>query len=75
MPTLETGVKGYVKAQAIVTVNFPIDLKGNAEINCRQCQFFRVSSNSCALNGEICAFPNKYIGAFCPLDIVEETGG
>jgi len=72
MSNFETGVSGYVEAEATVRVFFPIDLRGNAEICCRQCYYFRTSSSSCALNGEICQYPNKYVGASCPLRRTEE---
>lgn len=72
MPDFESGVASYIHAQATVDVFFPVDSKGNAEISCRMCYYFRTSSNSCALNGEVCAFPNKYVGACCPLTMMED---
>lgn len=36
MASFETGVSSYVKAQATVTVFFPVDAKGNADISCSQ---------------------------------------
>lgn len=72
MPSFETGVASYVEAEATVKVFFPVDAKGNADICCRQCYYFRTSSQSCALNGEICQYPNKYVGMSCPLHPVEE---
>ena len=72
MPDFETGVASYVEAEATVKVFFPVDAKGNADICCRQCFYFRTSSQSCALNGEICQYPNKYVGTSCPLHPVEE---
>ena len=72
MASFETGVSSYVKAQATVTVFFPIDAKGNADISCSQCYFFRESSKRCGLNWEVCAYPNKYVGASCPLHLVTD---
>lgn len=72
MPDFESGVASYIHAQATVDVFFPVDAKGNADISCRQCFYFRTSSNSCALNGEVCAMPHKYVGACCPLKAKEE---
>lgn len=72
MPSFETGVASYVEAEATVKVFFPVDAKGNADICCRQCYYFRTSSQSCALNGEICQYPNKYVGMCCPLKPTEE---
>jgi hypothetical protein len=75
MSDFSSGVSDYVKAQAVVTVFFPVDAKGNADISCSQCYFFRESSKRCGLNWEVCAYPNKYVGDRCPLvRINEETG-
>lgn len=75
MSEFSSGVSSYIKAQATVTVFFPVDAKGNADISCSQCYFFRESSKRCGLNWEVCAYPNKYVGDRCPLvRINEETG-
>lgn len=76
MPNFENGVSGYVHAHATVHVNFPVDAKGNADISCYQCNYFRRQSSSCGLNGQPCAYPSKYVGAWCPLenDEGEENG-
>nr|DAR27956.1 MAG TPA: hypothetical protein [Caudoviricetes sp.] len=37
------------------------------------CRFFRQASRRCGLSGEIPAFPERYIGAECPLDIEEDV--
>ena len=68
MPDFESGVAGYIHAHATVHVHFPIDAKGNADISCNQCNFFRRQSSTCGLNGQPCAYPNKYVGAWCPLE-------
>lgn len=73
LTAFESGVSGYVEAAATVRVFFPIDMRGNSEICCRMCYYFRTSSSSCALNGEICQYPNKYVGASCPLQPVKDT--
>lgn len=67
MADFENGVASYITGYAIVKNHFPVDAKGKAEICCRQCRFFRYSSNSCALNGEICNYPERYVGLYCPL--------
>jgi len=75
MASFESGISSYIKAQTIVKVFFPVDSKGNADISCSQCYFFRESSKRCGLNWEVCAYPNKYVGDKCPLVRVnEETG-
>ena len=68
MANFESGISGYVIATATVTVAFPIDAKGRADVCCRQCYYFRTSSRSCALNGEICSYPEHYVGPMCPLE-------
>ena len=68
MAKFETGISGYVKATYIAEVYFPIDERGNAQINCMQCYYFNTNTNRCRLNGEVCAFPNKYVGGNCPLE-------
>lgn len=71
MANFESGVYGYVHAVATVDVFFPVDAKGNADISCSQCEYFRAQSSSCALNHKICAYPQKYVGQFCPLEKIE----
>lgn len=73
MANFDSGVAGYVHGQAIVDVYFPIDYRGNADISCEQCFFFRRSYRTCGLNGEVCAYPAKYVGQMCPLKIKEEN--
>ena len=67
----DSGVADYVRAYAVVRVNFPIDYKGKAAVNCYQCPFFRRSYSTCGLNGSICQYPQRYVGSMCPLDIEE----
>ena len=73
MADFESGVGSYVVAEATVTGAFPVDHKGNADISCYQCYFFRRNYQTCGLNGEICQYPNKYVGSFCPLKLKEEN--
>lgn len=75
MPNFDSGVASYVHGTATVEVWFPVDDKGRADVSCKQCRYFRVSSNSCALNGEMCAYPTKFVGAWCPLQLDEKTEG
>lgn len=73
----ESGVSRYVIGCATVQVFFPVDKKGNPDICCRQCRFFRQQSRVCALTGEISAYPDHYVGQTCPLALenVEENNG
>lgn len=63
----DSGVKSYIVGKAEVINYFPVNERGEADISCRQCRFFRISSRSCALNNEVVAYPEKYVGAACPL--------
>lgn len=72
MANFESGVASYIHAQAKVDVFFPVDARGNADISCNQCYYFRRSYKTCGLNGEVCQYPEKYVGASCPLEEVEE---
>lgn len=67
MPEFSSGVKEYIRAHALVEVTFPVDFRDHAEVNCHQCKYYRRSSQKCGLNGEICEYPDKYIGSRCPL--------
>lgn len=71
MASFESGIKGYVKAQAVVTTYFPIDLKGNVEIACKHCNFFVRATQRCGLNQTIVNFPERFVGTECPLEQVE----
>lgn len=73
MATFESGCSGFIRAVAVVEVSFPVDWKGNAEIACKHCNFFIRATQRCALNQEVVNFPERYIGAHCPLMPVEDT--
>lgn len=75
MATFETGISSYIHAQAVVDVYFPVDSRGNEDISCRQCFFYRESTNRCGLNMEVCQYPNKYVGSGCPLYRVDDDTG
>lgn len=72
LANFESGVSGYVKAIATVSVYFPVDHRGEAEICCDQCKYFRRSTKSCGLAiGEICEYPMRHVGSRCPLKLEE----
>lgn len=73
MSDFSSGVSEYIHAQATVDVFFPVDFKGNADICCNQCFFFRRNYQTCGLNGEVCQYPQKYVGGSCPLKAVEDA--
>ena len=73
MPTFESGVSAYVHAECVVKVHFPINHRGEADISCYQCNYFRRNYQMCGLNNSICEYPSKYVGSQCPLNITETT--
>ena len=73
MANFDSGVKSYIRAKATVEVSFPVDFRDNADISCYQCYYFRRNYQTCGLNGQICEYPNKYVGSYCPLEIIEQT--
>lgn len=74
MADFSSGIKGYVHTEAVVTVFFPIDWKGNEDICCDQCYYFRRNYKTCGLNGEVCQYPNKFVGGACPLTpVIDES--
>lgn len=72
MANFDSGVASYVMGAAIVKVGFPVDFKGNAEIACKHCKFLERANQRCGLNKEIVNYPDKYVGANCPLERIEE---
>lgn len=72
MSEFSRGVKEYIRARALVEVSFPVDFRDHADINCYQCKYYRRNYRSCGLNGEICEYPDKYIGSHCPLTFYTE---
>ncbi len=73
MASFDSGVASYVKAEAIVKVNFPVDEKGRAEIACKHCPYLSSNERMCQLNKEPVAYPNRYVGDMCPLREVENN--
>ena len=76
MANFDSGVSSYIHATATVDVFFPVDDRGNADISCRQCYYYRDSQHRCGLNWEICEKPDRYVGSQCPLQPVtnDDTG-
>lgn len=67
MANFDSGVASYIKAEAIIKVNFPVDEKGRAEIACKHCPYLSSNERMCQLNKEPVAYPNKFVGDMCPL--------
>lgn len=66
MADFSNGVSGYVNCTATISVSFPIDNRGNADVCCFQCPYYSHSSRICQLNKAVPAYPSKYIGQECP---------
>ena len=67
MPNFDTGVSRFIKGVAEVENFFPVDHRGNADLSCSQCKFYRISTRRCNLTGDLINYPDKYLGATCPL--------
>ena len=72
MPNFDSGVSSYIKGRCMVEVNFPVDARGNADVSCNQCPYYGRTSRTCQLNKQTVNYPEKYIGAHCPLDFTGE---
>jgi hypothetical protein len=72
MANFDNGVARYIKAVAVVEVNFPVDFKGREEIACKHCQFYVRSTQRCGLNQQVVNYPEYYVGVDCPLEPIEE---
>ena len=74
MANFDSGVMKFIRAAAVVETGFPVDWRGNAEIACKHCNYFVRATQRCGLNQQVVNFPERYVGQFCPLEIVEEDG-
>lgn len=72
MACFESGVSRYIKGVCVVEVGFPVDMRGHADISCNQCPFYHRSTRTCFLNHEIVAYPDRYVGYNCPLEILDD---
>lgn len=74
MPNFESGVSRYITGTYTVKVHFPVDHKGNADISCNQCPYYSQGYRKCRLNDQIVAYPEHFVGYYCPLETEEENG-
>lgn len=80
MGKFDSGIKGFVTGVTTIYVKFPVNWKDEADISCKQCPLFFQNARCCGITKKICAYPEKYVGADCPLeefvvDIDEELEG
>lgn len=68
MANFESGVKGFVRASAVIHVNFPIDWKGNESVCCMQCPYLSSNERMCQLNKRPVQYPTRNVGFDCPLE-------
>ncbi len=73
MSALDNGVKEFIMMRAVITVGFPVNFAGVAEMNCFHCKFFTHSSGVCQLTKEVSEYPQRYVGSHCPLEFIEES--
>ena len=71
----DSGVASYVVGVATVTVYFPVDAKGVADISCKQCRYYRSTARRCALSGLVPEYPERYVGSRCPLRLGDANDG
>ena len=74
MANFDSGVSGYVSVTVPITVHFPIDSKGNADICCMRCPYLSSNERVCQLNKQLTAYPHKYVGDNCPFRNQIEEG-
>ena len=67
MAGTEHGVSYYKTGTAQVFVYFP-----NGDLKCKYCPYLSSNERICQLNKQPVYYPDKYLGAFCPLEITEE---
>ena len=72
MPIFDSGVKSYIVGTATVTVNFPVNWKGEPDVRCELCECYSRTGHRCQINRAIVEYPEKYIGSQCPLHFGEE---
>ena len=72
MANFSSGVSKFIKTRAVVEVGFPVDWNGRAEIACKHCNFYDRAKQRCWLNQEVVNFPDKYVGEYCQLELIEE---
>ncbi len=72
VPDFDSGVAGYVHATYLAEVFFPVDYRGNEDICCRQCPYLSANDRMCQLNKQPVAYPNKFVGQYCPLSKEED---
>ena len=70
--SLETGVKRFIKARAMIEVAFPVDWNERKYVCCVQCPYLSSNKRMCQLNKQPVQFPQRYVGYNFPLAIIEE---
>lgn len=71
MPKFDHGVACYIIGRTVVENGFPVDLRGNADISCKHCNYFVKATQRCGLTQQIVNYPDKYVGSCCPLEYDE----
>lgn len=63
----DSGVRSYIVGIATVKSYFPVDARGNEDVTCVHCEFYRDSSRRCSLTGKVSDYPNRGPAATCPM--------
>ena len=72
MANFDNGVAKFIKGRVTLTVGFPVDFRGNAEIACKHCKFYVRATQRCGLTQDIVNYPEKFVGVNCPLERIVE---
>ena len=73
MANFDNGVARFIKGRVTLTVGFPVDFRGNAEIACKHCKFYVRATQRCGLTQDIVNYPERFVGVNCPLERIEEN--
>lgn len=73
MANFDSGVKSYIIGKAEITVGFPVDDRGRADVSCNQCPYYARNSKTCMLNKQIVHYPDSHLGAHCILEFTGEV--
>ena len=74
----DSGVTGYVVGRCEITVFFPIDKRGEADISCKQCPFYHNQSRACGLTDKIVPYGDRFVAPSCPLrreEVIDADNG
>lgn len=72
MANFDSGVARYIFGRVTLRQGFPVDFRGNAEIACKHCNFYRRNDRRCGLTQQVVNYPETNVGECCPLEREDE---